>query len=123
VWGRLSPSFWPEMAFGESCIHKFLAATPREFARKSFDPYEDALATSKNNLFWTLARELDRYLRQNETSRLEPWHHEIRDYLRSGRMPTLSARDNLAVWARRKRLSDLNSDTLVQPSKRATRLS
>ena len=30
-----------------------------------------------------------------------PWQQEIRDYLRSGKMPTLFARNNLAAWGRR----------------------
>jgi hypothetical protein len=42
-----------------------------------------------------LAREFDEYLRQSEASSLEPRQQEIRDYLRSGRMPTLFARNNL----------------------------
>lgn len=51
-----------------------------------------------------LAREFDGYLRQSETSSLEPWQQEIRDYLRSGRMPTLFARNTLAVCGRRRGL-------------------
>ena len=37
-------------------------------------------------------------------SSLEPWQREIRDYLRSERMPTLFARNNLAAWGRRRGL-------------------
>ena len=56
------------------------------------------------NLLRDLAHEFDRYLRQSEMSSLEPWQQEIRDYVRSGRMPTLFARDNLAAWGRRRGL-------------------
>ena len=56
------------------------------------------------NLLRDLAREFDGYLRQSETSSLEPWQQEIRDYLLSGRMPTLFARNNLAAWGRRRGL-------------------
>src|SRR5438445_10061405 len=62
------------------------------------------LPSPSENLLRDLARELDAYLRQSETSRPEPWQLEIRDYLRSGRMPTLFARDNLAIWGRQKGL-------------------
>jgi hypothetical protein len=63
------------------------------------------LQPPKKNLLRKSARELERYLRQKGASSLEPWQQEIRDYLRSGRMPTLFARNNLAAWARRKRLT------------------
>ena len=63
------------------------------------------LQPSKKNLLRKSAREFDRYLRQNAASSLEPWQQEIREYLRSGRMPTLFARNNLAAWARRKGLT------------------
>jgi hypothetical protein len=62
------------------------------------------LPPPSKNLLRDLAREFDGYLRQSETSSLEPWQQEIRDYLRSGRMPTLFARNNLAVWGRRRGL-------------------
>ena len=56
------------------------------------------------NLLRNLAREFDVYLHQSETSSLEPWQQEIRDYLRSGRVPTIFARNNLAAWGRRRGL-------------------
>jgi hypothetical protein len=58
----------------------------------------------RKKLLRDLASEFDRYLRQSETSSLEPWQREIRDYLRSERMPTLFARNNLAAWGRRRGL-------------------
>jgi hypothetical protein len=61
------------------------------------------LPPATKNRIRDLAREFDGYLRQSKTSSLEPWQQEIRDYLRSGRMPTLFARNNLAVWDRRRR--------------------
>jgi hypothetical protein len=62
------------------------------------------LRAPAKNLLKDLAHEFDRYLRQSETSSLEPWQQEIRDYLRSGRVPTLFARDNLTAWGRRRGL-------------------
>jgi hypothetical protein len=56
------------------------------------------------NLLRDLASEFDRYLRQSEMADLEPWQQEVRDYLRSGKMPTLFARNNLAAWGRRRGL-------------------
>ena len=63
-----------------------------------------ALPLPSRHLLRDMARQFDEHLRQSETSSLEPWHHEIRDYVRSGRVPTLFARDNLAAWARRRGL-------------------
>ena len=62
------------------------------------------LPPPSQHLLRELAREFDGYLRQSETASLEPWQQEICDYLRSGRMPTLFARNNLAVWGRRRGL-------------------
>ena len=62
------------------------------------------LSSPTKNLLKELALELDRYLRQSETFSLEPWQQEIRDYVRSGRMPTLFARNNLAAWGRQRGL-------------------
>jgi len=55
------------------------------------------------NLLRESARELERFLRNTETSSLEPWQREIREYLGRGKMPTLLARNNLAAWVRAKR--------------------
>jgi hypothetical protein len=62
------------------------------------------LSSPTKNRLKDLASEFDRYLRQSETSSLEPWQQEIRGYLLSGKMPTLFARDNLAAWGRRRGL-------------------
>ena len=62
------------------------------------------LPPPSKNLLRDLALEFDRYLSQSEASSLEPWQQEIRDYLRSGRRPTLFARNNLAVWGRQRGL-------------------
>jgi hypothetical protein len=62
------------------------------------------LRPAAKNLLRDLALEFDEYLPQSEKSSLEPWQQEIRDYLRSGRVPTLFARDNLAAWGRRRGL-------------------
>jgi hypothetical protein len=62
------------------------------------------LRPATKNLLRDLALEFDEYLPQSQTSKLEPWQQEIRDYLRSGRVPTLFARDNLAAWGSRRGL-------------------
>jgi hypothetical protein len=62
------------------------------------------LSSPMKDLLEDLAREFDEYLRQSETSSLEPWQQEIRDYLRSGRTPTFFARNNLVEWGRRRGL-------------------
>jgi hypothetical protein len=55
------------------------------------------LPSTTKNLFRDLALEFDRYLSQSATCSLEAWQEEIREYLRSGRTPTLFARSNLAA--------------------------
>jgi hypothetical protein len=94
--------------------------TGRASGTRSRDRRGMRLPPPTKNLLRNLAREFDGYLRQSATSTLEPWQQEIRDYLRSGKMPTLFARNNLAEWGRRRglltqapaRLSNLAADNL-----------
>jgi hypothetical protein len=75
------------------------------------------LETPEKNLLLDLAREFEHYLRQSEPSTVEPWQQEIREYVRSGRMPTFFARNNLAEWGRRRRLPAMSADAPA-PQKR-----
>ena len=56
------------------------------------------------NLLRDLARKFDEYLRQSETSSLEPWQQEIRDYVGTAKKPSLFAKSNLIDWGRRRGL-------------------
>jgi len=61
----------------------------------------------KMNMLLDLAPKFDQYLRQAVATILQPWQQEIRDYVRTAKMPTNFAQRNLVEWGKRKGLVNL----------------